>query len=248
MYTLDELKQMVFIDIETTAQTETLQETLDTNSNLKEYWLEKYEKIKSQDNSGEELSEEAAYKKMAGLSAEWGKVVCISIGQLKFDETGMPIGFSAKSYYGDDEKELLSNFMKVAGAIMQKKSSMKWAGHYIKGFDIPFIIKRCVINQVPVIRQFHLHKLKPWETCLIDTKEVWSFGSWGNSARLGHLAEILNIPTPKDEVKGSEVNAAYWNGRLEEIKDYCEKDIRATANLLLRLSGIPIIGDNQAPF
>ena len=68
MYTLDELKQMVFIDIETTAQTETLQETLDTNSNLKEYWLEKYEKIKSQDPLGEELTQEAAYKKMAGLS------------------------------------------------------------------------------------------------------------------------------------------------------------------------------------
>ena len=97
MYTLDELKQMVFIDIETTAQTETLQETLNTNSNLKEYWLEKYEKIKSQDTSGVELTEDEAYKKMAGLSAEWGKVVCISIGQLKFDETGMPIGFTAKS-------------------------------------------------------------------------------------------------------------------------------------------------------
>jgi predicted PolB exonuclease-like 3'-5' exonuclease len=184
---------------------------------------------------------------MAGLSGEWGKVVCISIGQLKFDETGMPIGFSSKSYYGDDEKELLSSFMKIAAGIMQKKSSVKWAGHYIKGFDIPFIIKRCVVNQVPVIRQFHLHKLKPWETCLIDTKEVWSFGSWGNSARLGHLAEILDIPTPKDEIKGAEVNAAYWGGRLEEIKDYCEKDIKATANLLLRLSGIPIIEDSPLP-
>jgi len=161
----------------------------------------------------------------------------------------MPIGFTAKSYYGDNEKELLSNFMKIAGGIMQKKSSMKWAGHYIKGFDIPFIIKRCVINQVPVIRQFHLHKLKPWETCLIDTKEVWSFGSWGNSARLGHLAEILDIPTPKEEIKGSEVNAAYWNGQLEEIKEYCERDIKATADLMLRLSGIPIIQEDEGvPF
>jgi len=240
MYTLDELKSMVFIDIETTAQTETLQEVLDAKPNLEQYWLEYYEK---QSKDIPDLEWDAMYKKMAPLSPEWGKIVCISIGQLKFDETGMPNGFSSKSYYGDDEKELIRDFMKVAGQIMVKKPGVKWVGHYIKGFDIPFIIKRAIINQIPVIRQFHLQKLKPWETCLIDTKEVWQFGNWSGGARLGHITELLDIPTPKDEIMGHQVNGAYWSGRLEEIKTYCEKDIKATGDLMLRLSGIPIVDD-----
>jgi predicted PolB exonuclease-like 3'-5' exonuclease len=251
MYTLDELKGMVFIDIETTTQTENLQELLDKKPRLEEFWDEKFVQLKEQNRTelGEIEDKHQMYPRMGGLYPEWGKIVCISIGQLKFDETGMPVGFNAKSYYGDDEKKLLSEFMSVAGAIMNKKSSIKWVGHFIKGFDMPYIIKRSIINQVPVIRHFHLHKLKPWETCLIDTKEVWQFGNWNGSARLGHIAEILDIPTPKDDMAGYQVNRAYWEGRIEEIKVYCEKDIKATANMLLRLSGVPILEETLgAPF
>lgn len=252
MYTTDELKRMIFIDIETTTQTETLQELLDAKPNLEAFWQERFTQLKEQNRSelGEIIEEAEMYPRMGGLYPEWGKIVCISIGQIKFNEEGLPIDFTAKSFSGNDEQELLTEFMKTARGIMSKYPSMKWVGHYVKGFDIPFIVKRAVINRVPVISQFHVQKLKPWETCLIDTKEIWSFGSYGagSSARLGHLAELLDIPTPKDDMAGYQVNRFYWQGRLPEIVTYCEKDIKACANVMLRLGSLPILDPEESPF
>jgi len=249
MYTLDELKKMVFIDIETTTQTETFQELVDQNPRLEDYWKEKTAYLKEQNRT--ELAEiedhHQMWPRMAGLFPEWGKIVCISIGQIKFDETGMPTSFSAKSFYGDDEAQIMKDFMKTAGAIMQKYPDMKWVGHNVKGFDLPYIIKRALVHRVPVIRSFHLHKQKPWEGCLIDTQDVWKFGNWTGSARLGLIAEVLDIPTPKDDMAGYQVNQSYWEGgNNERIKDYCEKDIEATANLMLRFAGMPLV--NDVPF
>ena len=181
---------------------------------------------------------------MAGLYPEWGKIVCISMGQLKFDETGFPTDFKAVTY-GGDEAQLLKDFLQTAAKIMQKYPKMQWVGHNIKGFDMPYIIKRALINGVAVPSVFHLQKQKPWENCLLDTQEIWKFGGW-NSAKLGLISEILGIPSPKDAMSGPEVNEYYWAGRIDEIKTYCEKDIKATANILLRMSGMPIIED--APF
>jgi len=93
---------------------------------------------------------------------------------------------------------------------------------------------------VTIPRELHLHAIKPWESCLLDTSEIWKFGSW-TGAPLGLLCTSLGIPTPKDAMEGSEVSEAYWNGRLEEIKIYCEKDVKATANVILKISQLPIL-------
>lgn len=244
MYTVEEIKKMVFIDIETTTQTETFQELIDENPRLEEYWKEKTQYLKEQNKI--ELSEikdhHEMWPRMAGLFPEWGKIVCISIGQIKFDENNNPLSFSSKSFYGDDEPEIIQEFMKTAGAIMKKYPDMKWVGHNIKGFDMPYIIKRSIVHSIPIIQSFHLHKQKPWENCLIDTQEIWKFGNWAGASRLGLITEILNIPTPKDIMAGYEVNRLYWNGgNNENIKDYCEKDIQATASVLLKFSNMPII-------
>ena len=148
-------------------------------------------------------------------------------------------GFKAVSFNGTDEKKILKDFAEMSAKIMQKYPGMKWVGHFIKGFDMPYIIKRSLINGVKVPRHFHLHKMKPWENCLLDTKEVWQFGGW-DSAKLGLISEVLGIPSPKDAMSGSEVSEYFWNGQHDEIKTYCEKDIKATANVILKMSGMPI--------
>jgi DNA polymerase elongation subunit (family B) len=248
MYEVSELKQMVFIDIETTTGKKTYDEVIQENPELDQYWQLKYKQIKSSEPVNFENVDTAAemYPQMAALYPEWGKIICISIGQLKFDEDGNPVDFSAKSYYGDDEKELLEEFNEVARKIMNKYPNMQWVGHNIKGFDLPYILKRSIIHGIKVPKAFHLHKQKPWENCLLDTQEVWKFGGW-NSGKLGLLTEILGIPSPKEDLEGIMVSGVYWEGgNLERIKDYCEKDILATANLMLKISYLPIVVD--APF
>ena len=247
MYNTEELKQMIFIDIETTTSKQTFQEVIDDNPVLEEYWELKTQQIKeSQPDtfSGIE-NRDQMWSRMAGLYPEWGKIVCISIGQLKFNDRGQTDGFSSTSYYGHDEAKLLTDFLEVASKIMNKYPTMKWVGHNIKGFDMPYIVKRALINSIVVPKAFHFQKQKPWDSCLLDTQDIWKFGGY-NTAKLGLISELLGIPSPKDAMSGPEVNEYYWNGRMEEIKTYCEKDIRATADIMLKISGKLLI--DEAPF
>ena len=245
MYNSSELKQMVFIDIETTTGKKTYQEVIDENPVLDQYWQLKFNQLKASEPYAYAEIKDAhqMYPKAATLFPEWGKIVCISIGQIKFDEYGNPVDFSTKSFYNDNEKQLLIDFNDTASKIISKYPNMKWVGHNIKGFDMPFIVKRSIINGIKVPKSFHLHNQKPWETCLLDTQEVWKFGGW-NSAKLGLITEVLGIPSPKQDLEGIMVSSVYWQGgNLERIKNYCELDIKATANVMLKISYMSIIDD-----
>ncbi len=240
MYSQSELKEMLFLDIETTAQYETLEDLKKFGKGLYDLWLQKAEQIKSYEKEKADLSDEDFYQSNASLHPEFGKIVTISIGQIQFDEIGMPIQSKIKSFYGDDEHTLLSEFNQILIAVFNKNQNVKLTGHNIKKFDAPWIIKRCLINGIMPTTKLHLHKQKPWENCLLDTLEVWKFGGY-NGASLGILCNVLGIPTPKDDISGSDVNRVYWQGGLERIKDYCEKDVLATMNILLKISSMPII-------
>ena len=247
MYTLSEIQQMIFIDIETSTQKQTFQELIDENPVLEEYWnIKTSQLVEAQPETLKDFTDpHKMWSRMAGLYPEWGKIVCISMGQLKFDETGFPNDFKAVSYSSHDEKQMLKDFLQTAAKIMVKYPKMQWVGHNIKGFDLPYIIKRALINGVSIPQAFHLHKQKPWENCLLDTQDVWKFGGY-NTAKLGLISELLGIPSPKDAMSGPEVNEYYWDGKLDEIKTYCEKDIKATANVVLKIAGMSII--DEIPF
>ena len=193
------------------------------------------------------LDDTQVYNEESALYTEFSKIVCISIGQVTFDDYDNPI-FKVKSFYSDDEGEVVRGFFTAIKALFGRAPGLKLVGHNIKGFDMPYLIKRSLINGIQVPSAFHLHKQKPWENCLLDTQDVWKFGGW-NSAKLGLISELLGIPSPKDAMSGPEVNEYYWNGRLEEIKTYCEKDIQATANIMLKMANMPIIAESlQSPF
>ena len=231
---------MLFIDIETTAQHKTLNDLKSSNKGLHDLWLQKADQIKSYENQKSDLSDEDFYQSNASLHPEFGKIVTISIGQIQFDEIGMPQHSKIKSYYGDDEYTILSDFNQTLGAVFNKNGNVQLTGHNIKKFDAPWIIKRCLINGITPTAKLHLQKQKPWENCLLDTLEVWKFGGY-NGASLGILCNVLGIPTPKDDISGSDVNRVYWEGGLERIKDYCEKDVLATMNVMLKMSSMELI-------
>jgi predicted RecB family nuclease len=62
---------------------------------------------------------------------------------------------------------------------------------------------------------------------IYDTMKEWVRWS-SNSLSLEHLALAMGIPTPKDEIDGSQVYEFYKKGRIQEILDYCKKDIETT--------------------
>ena len=236
MYTKEEIKSMLFIDIETTSGFKTLDELKRSHPELISFWDRKEKFIRAEDVELKDAESSDIYFQKASLTAEWGRIVCISVGQIKFDEDDFPF-MQKKSFYGSDEKELLVDFVNFMSQVFFKAPGIKLVGHNIKGFDLPYIIKKSILHSLELPRQLHLHKVKPWENCLIDTYEVWKAGGW-SSAALAHLCLLLGIKNPKDDMNAGEVGAAFYAGRIEEIKNYCEEDIEAAGSLMLKFANM----------
>lgn len=247
MYNTTELKGMLFIDIETSTAAKDLDGYVDiVGENGRGHWEKKAKQVRKNSLDPIDVTDDRLYQLDAALYPEFGKVVVITIGQITFTDDANPIP-KIKSIYGDDEKDVLEQFMKTMVRIFQANPNIKIVGHNIKGFDMPFLIRRAIINGVEIPHQLHLQKLKPWENCLLDTMEVWKFGGW-NSASLSLICDVLQIPSPKQNMYGGEVAEAYWAGRLEEIKDYCEDDVEATMNVMLKISNMELTNVEEAPF
>jgi len=247
MYSITDLKNMLFIDIETCSAAEDLDGFIDIiGPNGEEHWARKASYIRKDPFAFPEKTDAELYPLNAALYPEFGKVLVISIGQITYPDGVTPVS-KVKSFYGDDEAEVLKDFMGTMIKIFSAKPDIKIIGHNIKGFDIPYLIKRSVINGVSIPNQLQLQKLKPWENCLLDTYDIWKFGGW-NGASLSLICDLLNIPSPKEAMKAGDVSSSYWAGKLEEIKKYCEGDVVATMNVMLKLSGMQIIIKEELPF
>ncbi len=229
---LDKVKieNILFIDIETVPAYASFEEM---PPNMQRLWEHKSEYFRKAEETA------AGVYQRAGIYAEFGKIVCISTG-VATQQKG-EYRFRVKSYYGHDEKQLLQDF-----AIMLNRFARKpyrnICGHNGKEFDFPYIARRMLINGVKLPEMLDIAGKKPWEVPFLDTMELWKFGDYKHYTSLALLCEVFQIPTPKDDIDGSQVGAVYWQQNdLERIAVYCEKDILATAQLLLRYKGEPLI-------
>jgi hypothetical protein len=176
----------------------------------------------------------------AGIWAEFGKIICISVGIFT---RGKGTGLRVKSFFSDDEKELLIKFCELLNS---QPASLILCAHNGKEFDFPYLCRRMLINSIKIPAQLDISGKKPWEVNHLDTMELWKFGDYKNYTSLNLLTAIFNIPTPKDDIDGSMVGQVYWvNNDLERIATYCQKDVVATAQLIRRYRGEDLISDEN---
>lgn len=224
------LNNILFLDIETVSQYETY-------NHLPDDWKELWDLKAGILNRGrEEETSESVYHR-AGIYAEFGKIICISCGciQGQGEERKLVI----KSYCSDDEAKLLRDFSEML---------QKWSGdaekylcaHNGKEFDYPYICRRMVINGIEIPEALKIAGRKPWEIRHLDTMEMWKFGDYKSFTSLKLLAKVLGIPSPKDDIDGSQVNSVYWIDKdLDRIMEYCQKDVITLAQVLLRFQCEP---------
>ena len=113
-----------------------------------------------------------------------------------------------------------------------------FCGHNIHEFDLPFICRRLLINGFGLPPMFDFAGKRPWEMQNVDTMQLWKFGDHKNYTSLKLLAEVLDIPTPKDDIDGKDVCRVFWEeNNLNRIVEYCQKDVVTVARLLLRFKG-----------
>jgi len=231
------ISDILFLDIETVPVSK---EYYDLPPLIKELWNKKSKYwIKDKEESDELYAE--LYSKKAGIYAEFAKVVCISVGYIKEFDGKKEIRLN--SYYGDDEKKVLSDFSDLLNKHFNNPNKYFLCGHNIKEFDIPFLSRRMIINGLPLPAMLDIAGKKPWETKhLCDTMEMWKFGDYKNYTSLNLLAAILGIKSPKDDIDGSMVAKVYWEEKdLERIKIYCEKDVTTVAQIYLRMNNFPLL-------
>jgi hypothetical protein len=230
------LENLLLIDIETVSEYPAF-------NGLSEDWKKLWEE-KVQRQLPEHVTAEAFYPQRAGVMAEFSKVVCISVGY--FRKEGKATHLRVKSFYGDDEKILLEDFIAALQKMETNNNKWSFTGHNIKEFDIPFICRRLLINGLPVPAFLDFQNMKPWETNMVDTFQYWRFGDYKHYTSLKLLAAALNVPSPKDDIDGSMVGEVYWvEKNLERIVAYCQKDVVTTANIVLRFKGMPILAHDE---
>ncbi|MFV0471924.1 MAG: 3'-5' exonuclease [Paludibacteraceae bacterium] len=236
--TPDKLQQTLFIDIETVPQTEYFNQLPEEIQHL---WEDKFTILQKRmpEKYEDILRADRGYETSAGIYAEFGKIVCISVGYIYFN--GGIKQFRTKSFVSDNERLLLENFSLLVQQFF-KTPEYTFCGHNIKEFDIPFICRRMLINGLQLPPALQIHNKKPWELNFIDTMDYWKFGDYKNFTSLKLLATIFEIPTPKDDIDGSQVADVYYKEKnLERISRYCEKDVVATAQVWLKMNNLSLI-------
>lgn len=217
------LENILFLDIETVPEEESF---LLLDEEKKELFG-----LKTQYQRKEDFTPEEFYER-AGIWAEFGKIVCISVGYFTFK--GDIRHFRVTSFYGE-EKKILQDFSNLLNTHFNQPQHIM-CGHNAKEFDFPFIARRMIINQVQIPNKLNLFGKKPWEVPHLDTLEMWKFGDFKHYTSLKLLTKVLNIPSPKDDISGSEVGHVYYiEKNIDRIIIYCEKDVIAVAQIMLRL-------------
>lgn len=233
---IPELRDIIFLDIETVCCTD---EYHSLDERLKTQWARKASFLKRE----EAATDEDLFNLRAGIYAEFGKVICVSVGMLYDTESG-ELGLKTKSYCGHDEKTVLLEFKGMLEKI--DSPSVRLCAHNGKEFDFPYLSRRMLVQNIPLPVALNLSGRKPWETPHLDTMEMWKFGDRKNYTSLKVLAALLNFPSPKDDIDGSQVGRVYWDENdVERISFYCEKDVLATIQLFLRYRRAPILEEDQ---
>ncbi len=242
IYPAKHLRSTLFIDIETVSQVKNFEEL---SESLQKLWIKKaYSLDKNLDLSDRDAIAQS-YSSRAAIYAEFSKIVCISVGYI--NNHGK---LRIKSIASHDEKQLLFDFSDLLKSHYPDTNNYYLCGHNIKEFDIPVLCRRMIVNGVFMPNMLDIAGKKPWQVeHLIDTMDLWRFGDFKSYTSLELLANILGIPTPKDDIDGSRVGHVYWvENDLDRISKYCQKDVATVARIMLKFTGQTDIADEAIDF
>lgn len=228
------IEDVLFLDIETVPSAESF-DNLDSTFQM--LWEKKSRLLRNQEQTPADVYERA------GIYSEFGRIVCISVGFIKHKDFTF---LRLKSFFGHDEKALLEDFSDLVSKFCSMHGDAILCAHIGREFDFPYIARRMIINRINIPEILDNAGKKPWEVKLLDTMDLWKFGDYKNFTSLELLTSVLGIPTPKDDIDGSMVAGIYYQENdLARIARYCEKDVMAIAQVLLRFMNLPQIPDDK---
>lgn len=226
------IEKILFVDIETVPLVYHYHDLAETTRDL---WDKKWQ-------YNRELQPEQQYTK-AGIYAEFAKVVVIGLGYYHQEK------FRVKTLASENETEILRQFSDLMAQHFHT-TAHRLCAHNGKEFDFPFLCRRLLINNLPLPKLLQIQGKRPWEVPqVIDTMELWKFGDLKNFSSLNLLAYVLNIPSPKDDMDGSQVAKTFYEEKnLNKIATYCKKDVITLARVYSRFAGLGNLEDDAIIF
>lgn len=165
----------------------------------------------------------------------FGRILCIAYAV----DDGPTEVLSAEK---NGEKVMLREFWEIVSAISKKPYNTQYPdygvmfiGHNVMDFDLRFIFQRSIIHGVkpPFDISFARYRSYP----IYDTMKEWV--KWANAmVGLEALCLALGVPTPKDGIDGSEVWNYYQKGKVQDILEYCKRDVEATRGVYRKMNFI----------
>jgi len=229
------LENLLFIDIETVPVVPTFEEL---DEDLQKLWRRKAKFFR------DEMEAEEAFAKKGGLYAEFAKIVCISLAYLRQDDEHQ-FNLRMKSFYGDDEVTILEDFRELIATYFNQRK-YTFCGHNIKDFDIPFLCRRMLMNDMVLPRKLTFVGGKGSQSPVVDTFQIWRFGDYKNYTSLRLLAKSLKIEHPVEPLEATQVSGMYWKDKdIEGIRDYCQRDVLTVAQIMLRFKRFPLLTEEN---
>jgi len=105
-----------------------------------------------------------------------------------------------------------------------------------RGYDGPNLAIRSAQHGVRPSRQLVGPRYTIADHC--DLQEVFTFqGATRDLYSLEYWCRRFDVESPKGSIDGSQVGRVYREGRIDEIGEYCLRDVRATAQIYRHLEG-----------
>jgi uncharacterized protein YprB with RNaseH-like and TPR domain len=166
----------------------------------------------------------------AALVPEFARIACVSVAFVT-DKGERKM----QSFSDPDEKKMLLEVQKLLNRVGGLDFYL--CGHNVKGFDIPMLAKRMIMNGIKPPKILPGHDTKPWEIKAFDTKEFWQYGGYGSIASLELMCVCLGVESSKTmEVTGNKVHEAFWVKKdIEGIVKYCEKDVTVLIDVIEKI-------------
>jgi hypothetical protein len=183
-----------------------------------EHQVDKWNAKRKEDGLTEITEMDKWWDEKAHFYPEFCQIICVSYGYFNKGE------FIIKSLYGKDEKILLQSVATLFNKV--NSSGYYLCGAAIQRYDMPWLSKRMMSNEIVPPSSLNVFGKKPWEVEIFDITQVWGQGCNQESyTPMELIAASLNIESSKNDLSGSKVAESYFNGELERIKKYCEEDV-----------------------
>lgn len=217
--------EMLFFNVKSVLIYPTLEELQAKNKPLFERWeyllKTKYNNIPAGQFVDMAEYSQKKYEENAPYYPEYSRIVAITYATL-YAENGTLKRFF-KKIVNEDEYVVLATFFDVlyelssAGSKSNPQFFSIFCGHNIVSYDIPMLIKRFLLHrdkfevnkQLPYILKRCLN-VKPWESGIIDTANVWKFNGYDNMS-LMLIADYLGLKKTVELEPLPEVSKRYWN-------------------------------------